>query len=126
MLDTSTICPQSCGRMSQTEHRRTRGANVTRDTRLGSPPDLDAARAINEAVAAIERTFVGGADWRSVVASLHLMRRILEEPARMCRRCGRAWMLEYGVAFALHRRGLPLPKYCADCRAVRRQERTGR
>jgi hypothetical protein len=53
------------------------------------------------------------------------MRRILDEPPRTCRRCARAWMLEHGVTFALHRRGLPLPKYCADCRAVRRQERTG-
>ena len=88
-------------------------------------PDVDAAHAIAEAVAAIERTFSGGADWPAVVGSLQLMRRILDEPPRSCRRCGRAWMLEHGVTFALHRRGLPLPKYCADCRAVRRQERAG-
>jgi len=42
----------------------------------------EAVRAIQEAVAAIERTFGGGAEWRRVVASLHLMRRILEEPPR--------------------------------------------
>ena len=89
--------------------------------------DADAVRTLREAVAAIQRTFDGhGADWRGIVASLHLMRRILEEPPRTCQRCGRAWMLEHGVTFALHRRGLPLPKYCAVCRAVRRQERTER
>jgi hypothetical protein len=91
-----------------------------------SVPNADAARAIRDAVAAIEQTFSGGAEWRSVVASLHLMGRILEEPSRTCRRCGRAWMLEHGVTFALHRRGLPLPKHCAACRAVRRHERIGR
>jgi hypothetical protein len=89
-----------------------------------SPADLDAARAINEAVAAIERTFVGGADWRSVVASLHLMRRILEEQPRVCRRCGHPWMLDHGVTFVLYRRGLALPKHCESCRAIRRQGRT--
>ena len=88
--------------------------------------DREAARAIQEAVVAIERTFGGGAEWRRVVASLHLMRRILEEPARTCRRCGGPFRLEHGAAFALYHRGLPLPKHCADCRAVRRQERAGR
>ena len=89
-------------------------------------PDREAARAIHEAVAAIERTFVGGAGWRVVVASLRLMRRVLEEPPRMCRRCRLPWQLEPGVAFALHQRGLPLPNHCAACRALRRQERADR
>lgn len=85
-------------------------------------PDADATRAISDAVAAIERTFTAGADWRGVVASLNLIRRILEEPPRTCRRCGHAWMLEHGVTFALYRRGLALPKHCAECRAQRRAE----
>jgi hypothetical protein len=104
-----------------TDDRRAVSFAVT--DRLVTAPDLDAAHAIREAVTAIERTFGGGADWRGIVASLQLMRRILEESPRTCRRCGRAWVLEHGVTFALHRRGLPLPKYCADCRTVRRQER---
>lgn len=103
-----------------------RGVSFAVTDRPVSPPDGDAVRALRDAAAAIERTFDAGADWRSVVASLNLTRRILEEPPRICRRCGRAWMLEHGVTFALHRRGLPLPRHCADCRAVRRQERTGR
>jgi hypothetical protein len=91
--------------------------------RPATAPDREAVRAIQEAVAAIERTFGGGDGWRRVVASLHLMRRILEEPPRICRRCHRPFQLEHGAAFALYHRGLPLPKHCADCRAVRRQER---
>ena len=61
-------------------------------------PDMYAVDAIREAATAIERTFVGGADWRSVVGSLHLMLRILEEPARTCRRCGQTWRIEHGAA----------------------------
>jgi hypothetical protein len=49
-------------------------------------PDADAARAVRDAVDAIERTFFAGADWRAVVASLQLMRRILEDP--FCRLTG--------------------------------------
>jgi hypothetical protein len=59
--------------------------------------DANAVHAINQAVAAIERAFVGGADWRCVVGSLQLMRRILEEPPRTCRRCGAPFQLEHGV-----------------------------
>jgi hypothetical protein len=77
-------------------------------------------------VAAIERTFVGGAEWRAVVGAMQLMRRILEEPARRCRRCGGPFRLDYGAAFALYRRGLPVPKLCAACRVLRRRERAGR
>jgi hypothetical protein len=90
--------------------------------RLVTAPDREAARAIHEAVAAIERTFIGGAEWRAVVGALQLMRRILEEPPRTCKRCGGRFRLEHGAAFALYHRCLPLPKHCADCRAVRRQE----
>jgi hypothetical protein len=93
---------------------------------LETAPDRETARAIQEAVAAIERTFGGGAEWRRVVASLRLMRRILEEPARKCRRCGNPFRLDYGAAFALYRRGLPVPKLCAACRALRRRERAER
>lgn len=89
-------------------------------------PDTHAADAIREAVTAIERIFVGGADWPRVVASLRLMRLIIEKPPSACRRCRTPFRLEHGAAFALYRRGLKLPKYCAGCRAMRRQERSGR
>ena len=88
-------------------------------------PDREAARAVQDAVTAIERTFGGGAEWRDIVGALQLMCRILNEPARTCKRCGRPFQLERGAAFALYHRGLPLPKHCADCRAVRRRERMG-
>lgn len=109
--------------MTTDDHRA--GSFAVTDRPVAAP-DVDAARAIGDAVAAIDRTFAGGAEWRSVVASLNLMRRILEEPPRTCRRCGRAWMLDHGVTFALYRRGLPLPKYCEFCRTKRRQERAER
>jgi hypothetical protein len=107
-----------------TDDRRAVSFAVT--DRPVTPPDADGVRAIHEAAAAIERTFVGGAEWRSVVASLHLMRRILEEPARTCRRCHRPFQLEHGAAFALYRRSLPLPKHCGECRAANRRERAER
>jgi hypothetical protein len=88
-------------------------------------PDPETAQAIDEAVAAIERAFVGGADWPRVVASLRLMRLIVEKPPSICRRCRMPFRLEHGAAFALYRRCLKLPKHCAGCRAVRRQERSG-
>lgn len=88
--------------------------------------DADAADARREAVTAIERIFVGGADWPSVVASLRLMRLIIEKPPTVCRGCRTPFRVQHGAAFALYRRGLKLPKHCAGCRAKRRQERSRR
>jgi hypothetical protein len=86
-------------------------------------PDVEAVRAITAAAEVIERLFVGGADWPHVLGSLRLIRVIIQKPPSICRRCLTPFRLEYGAAFALYRRGLRLPKVCAQCRAARRQER---
>jgi hypothetical protein len=93
---------------------------------LVEPADADAARALRQAVAAIERTFVDGADWRAVVGQLRLMIKILEDPPRTCQRCCRRFRLENGAAFAFFRRGMAVPRHCAACRTQRRHERAER
>jgi hypothetical protein len=107
-----------------TDDRRAVSFAVT--DRPVTPSDVDAVRALHEAVAVIEQNFVNGSDWPAVVGQLRLMIRILDEPPRMCRRCRCPFRLEHGAAFALYRRALAFPRHCESCRAARRQERIER
>jgi len=50
--------------------------------------NAEAAITVRAAIAAIERQFVTNAsEWRDSVAWLRLLARVLEQPARTCRRC---------------------------------------